>query len=278
MRNTKNRVIFFILISICLSLTYGQPSVFSEDLINISPDTIIRAQLRAVNEPVISSKIGGVITHLKLQSGDSFKKGELLIQIDCTTHQTQLALAKVVHAKKKKVSNINNRLNQLGSISELEMTVSSAEVEEAKAAITYNQAIVSKCNTYAPFSGRVGEIFVDQYQYVNEGQPVMQVSENMNLEIEMIVPSFWLKWLTKGYDFKIEMDETGKTYSAAVERITSKVDPVSHTIKVYGTLKKPTSELLPGMSGNVVISQPVSKKTTQPAETIKAQPSPIKKN
>jgi len=235
-----------------ISPLLGCTTLFAETF-----ETLVRAQLKALNEPVIASQIGGLITHLKLQNGESFKKGDLLIQMNCSPQQKQLNLAKVILDKKEKIAKINNRLNQLGSMSELEIAMSSAEVEEATATLAYHKAIVRQCSIYAPFSGRVGERFVHRYQYVNKGEPIMQINDTQAFRIEMLIPSLWLRWIKRGYAFKVLIDETGNAYNAQIEQIASKVDPVSHTVKVYGTLLKQASELLPGMSGQVWISPPV---------------------
>ncbi len=263
MKELKKSASVFLIIFALMLTGWGQFPIWAQDE-NESPDAMVRAQLRGVNSPILSSKIAGVITHLGLQSGDAFKKGQLLVEIDCKAQKTQLALAKVLYNKKSKIAKINERLHELGSSSELEMAMVKAEVEEAHASIQYNEAILKKCTIYAPFPGRVGDLFVERYQYVNEGDPIMQINENLNLEIEMIVPSLWLKWLRKKHPFELKMDETGKTYPATIQRIMSRVDPVSHTVKVYGLLERPAPELLPGMSGQVLIVPPVPGKKPNP--------------
>lgn len=216
----------------------------------------IRAQLIAVDNPIISSNISGMIDHLTLQDGNFFKKGDPLVQINCRAQESELVLANVILAKKEKIQNINRRLNQLGSVSELEMAISSSEVEEALSRIAYHRAIVDNCSIIAPFDGRVVQVFVNQSQYVREGEPILEIIDNQKLEIEMIVPSVWLSWLTKEHAFTMEMDETNRTYPAVITRITGKVDPVSHSVKVYGQLAKHWENLMPGMSGKVNIHPP----------------------
>ncbi|HKL20769.1 MAG TPA: HlyD family efflux transporter periplasmic adaptor subunit, partial [Tichowtungia sp.] len=159
-----------------------------------APDMEIRAQLVAVHHPVISSTIAGRIDNLKLKAGDFFKKGETLVRIDCTAQQSELVLAETILARKQKILHINHRLNQLGSVSELEMAVSESEVKEARAGVAFHEAVVNQCTIRAPFSGRVVRKFVNRYQYVGEGEPIFEVIDHRKLEIEMIVPSIWLRW------------------------------------------------------------------------------------
>jgi membrane fusion protein, multidrug efflux system len=217
---------------------------------------LLRAQLRAVQSPVISSELDARISRLGVRDGDRFEKGQLLVSFDCTAHQNRLDRARAVLGKKQQVYAINSRLDQLGSTSQLELEVSKAEVAEAKAEVDLGETIMRKCAIHAPFSGRVVELQVHQHQFVREGQALMEILDHRDLEIEMIVPSQWLRWLKPQYPFRIEIDETGRTYDASVLRISGKVDAVSHSVKVYGRIVKPAEELLPGMSGQVRMSPP----------------------
>lgn len=220
------------------------------------PEMVVRAQLISTQNPIISSNISGTITIMTLKDGDHFQKGEILAQINCKAQESELVLSNVLLTKKKKILHINQRLNELGSVSELEMAVSDAEVQEAEAKRSYHQSIVEQCKIAAPFSGMVVNTFVDRYQYISEGEPIFEIIDYKNLEIEIIVPSNWLNWLSKGYPFSMEMDETGGLLSATIKRISGKIDPVSHTIKVYGQFTDNDDSLLPGMSGKIIIQFP----------------------
>ena len=221
-----------------------------------SPEMIIRAQLIALQNPIISSNISGVISEMKLRDGDYFKEDDILVYINCMAQESELVLSAVILAKKQKIYHINQRLNELGSVSELEMAVSESEVKEAQANLEYHQRIVNRCTILAPFDGKVVQKFVHRFQYVNESEPILEIIDYRNLEIEMIVPSTWLQWLKRGYAFTMEMDETGQSYPAKIKRISGKIDPVSHSIKVYGRLEKRYENLMPGMSGKITIHPP----------------------
>ncbi len=83
-----------------------------------------------------------------------------------------------------------------------------------------------------------------------------RLAEAEALEIEMIVPSRWLSWLKPGDDFKVQIEENGKTYPARVVRLGGRVDPVSQSIKVIGEIAQGAPELMAGMSGQVMMNPP----------------------
>jgi hypothetical protein len=76
------------------------------------------------------------------------------------------------------------------------------------------------------------------------------------LELEFIVPSRWLAWLTPGTGFQVAIDETGKTYPAKVMRTGARVDPVSQSVKIAAAIDGKFNELIAGMSGRVLMAAP----------------------
>jgi HlyD family secretion protein len=97
---------------------------------------------------------------------------------------------------------------------------------------------------------------VQEFQYATPGQPLLEVFDDRSLEVELIAPSRWLAWLKPGYVFAIHVEETDKTYKAAITRVGGRVDPVSQTIKVFGEIQGEAGDLMAGMSGRANIAPP----------------------
>ena len=213
----------------------------------------IRAQLTARNYTTLSSETSARIDRITSRVGDHFKKGDLLIAFDCATQRAQVARAKAVETQAEKTAAINQRLANLKSIGQLELDVSRAEVEKAKADLDIADAAASKCEIAAPFNGITVEQKVQQFQYATPGQPLLEILDDRSLEIELIAPSRELAWLKPGYAFQVHIEETDKTYPAEITRVGGRVDPVSQTIKVFGEIKGDAPELMAGMSGRANI-------------------------
>jgi multidrug efflux pump subunit AcrA (membrane-fusion protein) len=63
-----------------------------------------------------------------------------------------------------------------------------------------------------------------------------------------------LSWLKVGTVFKVQIEETEKTYQAKVTRLGGRVDPVSQTIRVIGEITDNAPELMAGMSGQASLT------------------------
>jgi RND family efflux transporter MFP subunit len=216
----------------------------------------IRAQLKPRRYTTLAAEIGAKVDRVPVPEGSRFKKGEMLVSFDCTLQRTQLRKAEVALGAAETTLHANERLRELGSVGTLELELSEAEVAKARAEVASNKAVLAKCALIAPFSGRIAEQKVREQQYVRPGEPLLEILDDSELELEFIVPSRWLAWLKPGHAFSVAIDETGKTYPARVRRIGARVDPLSQSIKLTAAIHGRFHDLMAGMSGRVLMSPP----------------------
>lgn len=216
----------------------------------------IRAQLMPRRFTTLAAEIGAKINRLPVPEGGSFKAGQALVGFDCSLQQAQLNKAKAALGAADKTWSANKRLAELNSVGKVELELSAAEVDKARAEVAANAAVIAKCSASAPFNGRVAEQKVREQQYVQPGQALLEIIDDSQLELEFIVPSKWLVWVKSGSSFQVRIDETGKSYPAKVQRIGARVDPVSQSVKLNAVIDGRFPELIAGMSGKVVMTPP----------------------
>jgi RND family efflux transporter MFP subunit len=216
----------------------------------------IRAQLTARQFTTLSSEIAARIDKITTRVGERFEKNDVLVVFDCVIQRAQSARARAVLLQAEKTYAINSRLAQLKSVGQLELDVSAAEVQKAKADVAGADAVVSKCSIAAPFSGVTVDQKAREFQYAAPAQPLLEILDDTTLDIELIAPSRWLDWLRPGSTFDVHIDETNRNYPARVDRLGGRVDPVSQSIKIIGRITGDASGLLPGMSGRAMLSPP----------------------
>ncbi|QZN96592.1 efflux RND transporter periplasmic adaptor subunit [Symbiopectobacterium purcellii] len=216
----------------------------------------IRVQLSAQRYSVLSSEIAGKITDITVKEGEHFKQGDTLLTFDCTVLREKLNYSSAAENAARKKLAIADRLDKLNAISLSEVDQARSTVTMAQAESGVNRAMLQRCAIKAPFSGRVTETKVKRWESVPEGKELLAIYDDSAFELEMIVPSRWLVWLKQGSPFQVTLDETGLTYPAEISRISSSVEPVSQSVKVFGRLAQPSAGLLPGMSGVAQIAPP----------------------
>jgi membrane fusion protein, multidrug efflux system len=219
----------------------------------------IRAQLMPRRYTTLAAEIGAKINRLPLAEGASFKQGQLLVQFDCSLQQAQQAKAQAALMAADTNWKGNQKLAQLNSVGQVELDVSKAEMLKAQAEVAASRTLLGKCQISAPFAGRIAEQKTREQQYVQPGQPLMEILDDSGLELEFIVPSRWLSWVRSGSAFQVNIDETGKTYPAKVQRIGARVDPISQSVKLTAVIDGRYGELIAGMSGKVLMTPPTQK-------------------
>ena len=216
----------------------------------------VRVLLSPKRFTTLAAEIGARIEQLPVSEASAFAAGDLLVSFDCSSQSAQLARARATLEAARKTLVANERMLQLNAIGQLELDVTRTETDKAAAETTLYESVVAKCRITAPFSGRIVEQKVREQQYVQPGQAMLEILDDSVLELEFIVPSRWLAWLRTGHGFKVRIDETGRNYPARVLRIGAKVDPVSQSIKIVGTVDGKFAELLAGMSGRASFAPP----------------------
>jgi RND family efflux transporter MFP subunit len=216
----------------------------------------IRARLSPRRYTTLASEIGAKVNRMPVLEGGTFRVGQLLVASDCSIQQAQMQKARAEQAGAERSLEANVALEKLNSVGQLELDLSKTAVQRAQAEVNLHRAMLEKCSIHAPYGGRVAEQKVREQQFVQAGQPLLDLIDDSVLELEFIVPSRWLAWIKPGEGFKIAIDETGRSYPARFTRIGARIDPVSQSVKVNAAIEGRHPELVSGMSGRVDIAIP----------------------
>jgi len=215
-----------------------------------------RALVKAVEHTILSSEIAGKIVSIPKSNGQSFKKGETLVKIDCTIYKAQLEKVKtqVDIAKEKMLK--NQQLSQYNSGSKFELQIS--ELEYKKELAEYNIAKINtkRCYIKAPYSGKIVKKIASKYQNIQPNQELLEILNTSNLELEVIVPSSWLTFLKKDQKFKLIIDETQEKLEASIQDLGALIDTSSQTISLRAKPILPYDTLIPGMSATAEFKKP----------------------
>lgn len=214
----------------------------------------VRVLLVPEKETTISSTVAARIVTFNGTLGQSFKAGDILVAFDCEEAKARVEMSKAELAGAIEQHEAKVKMQGLEQASDVEVALAASASNKAKAQLNLNQAQVSQCRIFAPWSGRVAKAVVKNSMTVTPGQPLMELVNNGPLKLKLNVPSNLLARIKAGSKFSVSIDETGQTYPAAVSAINSRVDPVSQTVEIEAKLTKSYRELLAGMSGTANIA------------------------
>jgi len=210
---------------------------------------IARGVLRAKQTANIAAGMSGQLLDAPYKSGQFFKSGDLLAKFDCALEEAELAAILQKHQTHSLKYETALELFKYGAAGKLDVDLAKSEMQQAFAESNALKTRLKYCSVYAPFSGYVTARHISAFETPQRGQPLYSIEKAGSLELSIIVPSTWLKWLEIGHSLDFSIDETGEVISAKVIRLGASIDPVSQTIEI---IAKPIlkSSALSGMSGH----------------------------
>ncbi len=219
--------------------------------------TDARGVINARNQAIIKSGVDGKIIDMPALSGTRFKKGARLVQFDCRKPLADVRASKANVAIQQQKVEANKQMATFEAISEYEVVVAQEELNKAIAEKESLDSYVAGCEIRAPYEGQVVENLANPFEVVPANEPLLSIVDTSHLEVSLIVPSHWLKWLKPDSEFSFFVDELNAELHARVTRILPIIDPVSRTVKVIGEFSpqevKDTG-ILPGMSGSALFT------------------------
>lgn len=211
--------------------------------------------LRAINGVEVSPEVSGIVAALHFNQGEDVKKGKVLVELVADNdiarlHSLQAAsgLAKVTYERDKQQF-------EFKAISQQALDVDKANLMQAAAAVSEQQALVNKKFIPALFSGRVGIRMVSVGQYLSAGTPVVSLQELDSVYLDFSVPQQNISMIHVGQKISASTDSyPDEVFTGKIAVINPEVDGGTLNVKVRAELKNPGQKLLPGMYATVDIS------------------------
>jgi membrane fusion protein, multidrug efflux system len=238
-----------------LLFSLATPPAWADD---IASTMALRGVVKAVNEAAISSDVSGAVTAIPFREGAFFKQGDVLIAFDCASLQAERDAAEA--ERKGQLASWENvaRLYKLRAAGAHEVTLAAAGHEKAAAQVKVYDVRLSRCTISAPFDGRVVALAARPFETPKQGEPLIRIIDDRNLEIDTLLPAALLKETTPGGRFTIVLDNGGPTLEAEFIRIGATIDVVSQTFRATARPVGATTGVLPGMSGTLTFKAPLT--------------------
>jgi RND family efflux transporter MFP subunit len=192
--------------------------------------TEVTGTVRPVRRAVLAARVMGAITELPIGLGQSVEAGALLVRIHATDAEARLAQARSVLSLARRDLERERALQAKGASTtetvralEDRLTGAEASVREAEASLGYAEI-------HAPFAGVIARRLVNAGDFASPGQPLLEIEENANFEIEAAVPASLTNALRPGAALAFETD--GRAITGSLREIASAADPATRSVVV----------------------------------------------
>lgn len=236
----------------------GIPVVLAPITIDTIRQTIKAVGTLRANESImIRPEIAGRIRQVLFHEGQAVEKDSLLIELDDSELQAELAQA----AAQLKVSRLTyERLKQLDL--DGKRYVPKQQLDEAAGALQVahaNHALyatrLAKTKIRAPFDGLLGIRRVSPGDFVATGLDLVNLEDLDTLKIDFKVPETLLRHLAPGQPIDLTTDAyPGETFHGTVYVIDPQVDMTTRAVQVRARIPNPNRRLRSGVFAQVLLT------------------------
>ncbi|MBP1619315.1 MAG: efflux pump, family, rane fusion protein [Acidobacteria bacterium] len=211
--------------------------------------------ITAVHGVTVSADLPGVVEQIAFDSGKRVQKGEVLVRLDTSQEEAQLAAALAQENLARLDLERMRGLRAKGITSQAELDRSAAEQEQASARAGEIRATIDRKTIRAPFSGLAGIRSVNLGQYLNSGDPIVSLQSLDPIYATFSVPQQDVGKVRPGAKVAVTAEGFGRdAFAGAVTAVDSVVDEATRNIRVQATLANPELRLRPGMFVTVLLA------------------------
>jgi membrane fusion protein, multidrug efflux system len=233
-----------------VSTTLAQKQTWEETLSAIA--SVVSAKGVAV-----ANDAPGLVTRLHFESGDTVKKGAILVELDTSVERAQLASLKARRDLAQISVNRSKALVTSGAVAQSQVDVDESQFKSLTADANALAAQIERKIVRAPFAGKLGMRNVNVGQYLAPGTQVTTLESAEATFVEFSLPQQDLAKLSLG--MKVRAFATGNPKPIAeglISAIDPAIDPMSRNIKVRASLSDDAPALKPGMFLRVEVVLP----------------------
>jgi len=223
------------------------------------------ATVTAVQGVNISAETGGRVTQINFDSGTIVNKGDVLIQLDTSSEDAQLASAEATAALAEASLIRVRKLKKQNVLSQDALDSAEAKVKETIAQAHNIRALIAKKTIRAPFSGRLGLRLINIGQILSEGDAIVPLHTLDPIYVDFSIPQKTLLRLNSGLEVRVNVDAAPETtFIGRIFATNPDVDLATRSVRVRAKIANPNEVLRAGMFANATVVMP-NKQAVLPA-------------
>jgi len=209
------------------------------------------------------------LTLLDIDEGQQVKKGQLLAQLNDTEEKARVnELKALLNEQKRQLARLNNLTRTQASAISLQ-DEQQAKVNATQAQLDAVMARLSEMQIKAPFDGLLGLRQVSEGAYISTGTVLTTLDDISVIRVEFNVSERYMADLKLDMPLAITNVAYGQTkFVGKIKALDPRLDPVTRSIKVHGTIENSDLKLRPGMLLNVTVELANTKVMQVPEKAI----------
>ncbi len=226
----------------------------------VQASKVAEGVVEAERQSTVTAQTSGRITSIHFRPGDAVQKGQLIMRIDPSLAQqqvagaqAQVAEAQVALENARRDYNRHRELLAKNFVSKAQMEGVEAQYKAAQARVKTLQAGSGQASTArayaevtAPYSGVMSALHVELGETANPGMPLATGYDPAWLRATAQVPQAWIAAVRSSGQAMIEIPGQDDWLAASSVVVLPAADPRTHTTEVRVYLPKAAQGLAPG--------------------------------
>ena len=213
--------------------------------------------LEPVQGVMVSAEVGGRVTRIDFASGAAVQAGDVLLRLDTSSEEAQLASAEAAAALAKADLTRVRAMDARKLSSQDALDAAEAKAKETQAQVVNMRALIAKKTVRAPFGGRLGLRLVNLGQVLQEGDQIVSLQTLDPIYVDFSIPQQRLGDLRRDMTVRVRADAApGETFSGAIIAVSPEVDAVTRSVRVRAQIANPGERLRAGMFARVEVVLP----------------------
>ncbi len=212
------------------------------------------------NGVTLSAEEAGTVKRINVESGAQVEANQVLIELDTSVEEAQLAGAKSQQALAQQEIAKIRPLRERNAVSKSDLDRAEAALLTANAEVASLSALIVRKRIIAPFSGYAGIRQVNVGQYVAAGTGIIPLFSLKPVFVDFTLPQEALFDVHQGQQVQVTINEAPLQVFGELTAVNPQVDPSTRNVSLQATVANEQERLRPGMFVRVSVSLGTSQK------------------
>jgi len=210
--------------------------------------------IAAVHGVSISNESPGVVKKILFESGNMAKPGQVLVELDTSVEQAQLATAKARRDLAEQTLTRTRALSEGKAVPRAQIDNDEAQLKSAAAEVEGLEAQIARKVIRAPFAGKLGIRAVNLGQYLSPGTTLTTLEALDSVFVDFTLPQQALSSVHTGQSVRVSLDaELKVSMNGTITAVDPSLDSATRAIRVRASVPNKEQTLRPGMFANVSV-------------------------
>lgn len=202
----------------------------------------------------LTAETSGRIVTLAIEEGARVAKDALLVKINDTELQAELARAEHLAQLARIQSDRQKQLLASQGVSQEAYDVALNELRVREADIALIKARLDKTEIRAPFDGTIGLRYVSPGGYLTPGERIATLQSTSTLKIDFSVPERYMDRLETGASVSVRVAGLTESFTGNIYAIEPRIDEATRTLRLRARAENPQGRVIPGAFATVEIA------------------------